>query len=287
MDYPASVVVRAFILILLCGFLSALSLGEAPPKDVPLVTRDGKSLVDSNKRPVLLKHNPKAVDVPWKKVVDFIKQDDVNRMLYRQGKFECTEFALTLHERALAKGIRCAFVAVEFDKGEGHAVNAFNTTDRGLVFIDCTGSKSAKDNSDAYDSIAYLVRGKPFGRLPLDVGIQEPNRYAWYETIRKEWAAMDAWKKNLDAELKQLAQWSNRINAENAALQKYQNKTLPPGDYQRAQARFARHKANVDNFNRANALHTANALRFNQLSGLLRNSYETKPFPVKDITLWW
>ena len=35
---------------------------------------------------------------------------------------------------------RAAFVAVLFSDNEaGHALNAFRTTDRGLVYVDCTG----------------------------------------------------------------------------------------------------------------------------------------------------
>lgn len=271
-----------------CSVASAGSKERTPPNaSKPLVAPDGRTLVDSRKQPVVLKSNPKAVNVPWKSVADFIRKDNVNRVVYQNGKFECTEYAAALHDRALARGIRCAFVALEFAEGEGHALNAFYTTDLGLVFIDCTGSRTSADNLDAYDSIGYVVRGKPYGRLPLDVGASAPNRYSWYAAVEKEWAAMGSWKKTLDDELARLARLSRVIEIERQALEKYQNKTLSPVEYQKAQALINQHKTKIDEFNRANGQHSANANRYNQLAGFLRNAYESKPFPVKTINIWW
>ncbi|MFA5760632.1 MAG: hypothetical protein WC877_02625, partial [Dehalococcoidales bacterium] len=36
-------------------------------------------------------------------------------------------------------GIRCGYISLDFDDGVGHALNVFETIDRGLVYIDCTG----------------------------------------------------------------------------------------------------------------------------------------------------
>jgi hypothetical protein len=56
-----------------------------------------------------------------------------------------------LHNNAEKAGIRCAYVSLDmvgysdpYNLGiasdAGHACNAFETTDRGLVYIDCTGN---------------------------------------------------------------------------------------------------------------------------------------------------
>jgi hypothetical protein len=50
----------------------------------------------------------------------------------------CADFAERLHNDAEFAGIRCAFVIVDTSLGY-HALNAFQTTDDGLVFIDDTG----------------------------------------------------------------------------------------------------------------------------------------------------
>jgi len=62
----------------------------------------------------------------------------------------CADFAERLHNEAEMAGIRCAYVSLDMigytdpynlgiESDAGHACNAFETTDRGLVYIDCTG----------------------------------------------------------------------------------------------------------------------------------------------------
>ena len=62
----------------------------------------------------------------------------------------CADFAERLHNNAEIAGIRCGYVSLEttgytdpynlgISSDSGHACNVFETTDRGLVYIDCTG----------------------------------------------------------------------------------------------------------------------------------------------------
>lgn len=73
----------------------------------------------------------------------------------------CADFAERLHNEAETAGIRCAYVSLEltgysdpYNSGigsnTGHACNAFETIDRGLVYIDCTGTLGSygPDNND-------------------------------------------------------------------------------------------------------------------------------------------
>ena len=53
----------------------------------------------------------------------------------------CADFAERLHNDAEMDGIRCAYVSLELSIG-GHAIDAFQTTDRGLIYIDDTGISS-------------------------------------------------------------------------------------------------------------------------------------------------
>ena len=50
----------------------------------------------------------------------------------------CADFAERLHNDAEMAGIRCAFVTVDTSEGF-HALNAFQTTDQGLIYVDDTG----------------------------------------------------------------------------------------------------------------------------------------------------
>lgn len=61
----------------------------------------------------------------------------------------CADFAERLHNNAEMAGIRCAYVSITLGD-TGHACNAFQTIDRGLVYIDCTGISDSygPDNND-------------------------------------------------------------------------------------------------------------------------------------------
>gem|GEM_PF-718453 len=77
----------------------------------------------------------------WAQLSDFLLSDRTDRNDYVTGVYMCGDFARDVHNNAERAGIRAAYVAVELPDVY-HALNAFKTTDRGLVFIDCTGLKS-------------------------------------------------------------------------------------------------------------------------------------------------
>ena len=63
----------------------------------------------------------------------------------------CADFAERLHNEAELAGIKCAYVSVDISgytdpyhygipSNSGHALDAFQTTDRGLVYVDDTNS---------------------------------------------------------------------------------------------------------------------------------------------------
>ena len=131
-------------------------------------TRDfyGMELVD----------NPKAQNVDSPTLLAFLEQDNTNEHRYWLPTSEeameiidnpdwngepvgyvCIHFAHDLHNNAEAVGIRCAIVRIP---ERGHICNAFETTDRGLLFVDV---------STELDSIAY-ERG---GVLVVDAKIKE------------------------------------------------------------------------------------------------------------------
>lgn len=94
----------------------------------------------------------------WAEMAAFLKLDDTDAFAYDEDKFDCTGFAITFRDRAWRAGLRCAYVEISFSgKAIGHALNAFETSDRGLVYID------AQD-----DCLAYVVSGQPYGTIVLD-----------------------------------------------------------------------------------------------------------------------
>jgi hypothetical protein len=153
-----------------------------------------------NGEPIRLSENAQASDVSWEQVKEFLVQDDTNAHLYILDSFVCADFAALLHNRAEVAGIKTAYVSVDFSEGPAHALNAFNTTDRGLVYIDCTGqgfetptfgdSLDGQDIYGEYDKVAYLVVGRVYGLIALDKAASFD--YGFYEQWMQQWADYEA-----------------------------------------------------------------------------------------------
>lgn len=140
-----------FVLCLTCATASAATTTTVNPHigNTYMVGGDGKliSLVNYNN----------AANPTYAKVVAFIKADTTDQNLYT-SKYVCSDFAEDVHNNAERAGIKTAWVTIAFTSGAGHACNAFQTSDKGLVFIDCTGSPTQKGS---FDKAVSLTVGKP------------------------------------------------------------------------------------------------------------------------------
>jgi hypothetical protein len=72
----------------------------------------------------------------YQEMKTFIAQDPTKNNTYSEDSFVCVDFAAAVTNNAEAKGIRCATVDIFFPDGYGHTVVAFDTTDRGLIYIE-------------------------------------------------------------------------------------------------------------------------------------------------------
>jgi cell division protein FtsL len=127
-------------------------------KDKDKLQADYKNLQDDYDKFLERARKPDLKNVTWAEVTDILKRDNTDKLEYKEGVFDCEGFALTLRDRLARYGIRCAFVALEFPEEAGHALNAFETTDKGIIFIDEVGN----------DQVAYVEKGKPYGAICLD-----------------------------------------------------------------------------------------------------------------------
>jgi len=148
---------------------------------------------------VKLLNNSDAQNPTFEELMLFLSNDDTDiwpyAPEYSEGKI-CGWFAERVHNYAEKTGIKAAFVIINFiDEWSGHALNAFNTLDKGLVFIDCTGQQRSQyiepfslyaktykiGNIGNNDTIAYVKVNKPFGRininLPYDIEYSEYDRW--------------------------------------------------------------------------------------------------------------
>jgi len=99
------------------------------PSAVPTSVENTVSGVVSSSQDILLK-NP-----TFRELRDFILRDPTSRNEFVLNQYECRHFATYVCNNAEAEGLRCAFVLLGFERGQ-HAVVAFETTDRGLVYIE-------------------------------------------------------------------------------------------------------------------------------------------------------
>ena len=82
-----------------------------------------------------------AKNPTYDELVDFIKEDQTDKNPYKIYEYMCLDYARDVHNNAEAAGIRAGLVIVNPNSKwdiNRHALNVFDTVDRGLVFIDCT-----------------------------------------------------------------------------------------------------------------------------------------------------
>ena len=107
---------------------------------------------------ITLHNNESAINPTYRQMVNFIKSDKTDEVQYNYSSFISTDFAERVHNNAEAAGYRCSWVRISFvNGGDAYACNAFDTVDRGLVFIDCT-DYGYPDN----DKIVDLKVGKKY-----------------------------------------------------------------------------------------------------------------------------
>jgi len=86
-----------------------------------------------------------AEDPTYDELMEFLKADKTDERPYTSN-YVCADFAVTLHDNAEKAGIKAGWVGAY---GCDHAFNVFNTTDKGTVYIDCTGQKGGGKLLDA------------------------------------------------------------------------------------------------------------------------------------------
>jgi len=129
----------------------------------------GAILVGADGHHITLKNNPEAENPSWDELKAFLLKDKTDSMPYDSDTFVCADFAEMLHNNAETGGIRAAYVSVwlgpsgYFPMSGGHALNAFETSDKGLVFIDCTGFIEGINA----DKIVNVQVGKDF--IPMSI----------------------------------------------------------------------------------------------------------------------
>jgi len=120
-----------------------------------------------------------AVNPSWSELLAFLADDQTEDHEYIAGVYDCSEFSRDVHNNAEAAGIRAAVVHDHFSNTLfDHSLNAFLTTDYGLVYIDCSGG---------VDTIARVERDKEY--RAVETGVVSPSSIrdnSWWDGLALE-----------------------------------------------------------------------------------------------------
>lgn len=105
---------------------------------------------------ITFSHNSSAINPTYDQVIAFLKLDTTDQTPYDFKRFTCGDYAEQVQHHAEAAGYQCGWVFIELDNSN-HACDVFNTTDKGLVFVDCT----------TFDSIVDVKEGAEYHPIPL------------------------------------------------------------------------------------------------------------------------
>ena len=124
-------------------------------------------------------------------------------------------------------GIKCGLVSVFFEgSGPGHAFDAFQTTDKGIVYIDSTGINDTERQAGymALDANVYMQVGSQLGELP-DNQTGGALSYAFYsdrvEKINAYRALLDQYSSDVDTYNSEAASYEADVNNYNAQMERH------------------------------------------------------------------
>jgi chaperonin cofactor prefoldin len=120
-------------------------------------------VIDEAGANITLTRNPAAENPTWAELKSFILADKTDSNPYIVPTYTCADYARDVYDNAEAAGIRAAFVAVKFQgQSTGHALDAFVTTDQGLIYIDCSGIAPGQAGPANNDSTVVVKRSTEY-----------------------------------------------------------------------------------------------------------------------------
>lgn len=75
-------------------------------------------------------------DPSYAQMKAFVAADKTDHNTYNAATYNCVNFSNDLITNAAKQGIRAAYVNIDFPDSSGHSIVAFNTTDKGFVYIE-------------------------------------------------------------------------------------------------------------------------------------------------------
>ena len=174
----ATAIISGLFIVTICsvviGYFAENSGGGTEPEfTTTFIYVNGDICVGGDNQPIELVNYSNAINPTYAQLIAFIKGDTTDSNEYIEegsGAYICSDFAEDIHNNAEAVGIRAAWVGIDIEgDDEGHALNTFKTTDRGLVYIDCIND----------DAVAFVEIGKELGFIPVTYA--KSLSYSFYE----------------------------------------------------------------------------------------------------------
>jgi uncharacterized protein YoxC len=117
----------------------------------------------ANGQTYTLNNNPAASNPTYAELMNFISGDKTDQKTYIPGVYVCTDYARDIHNNAEKAGIRAGWVGIDFkNQIIGHACDVFQTSDRGLVYIDCLGLEAGSYGPTNRDLIVRVKKGEVY-----------------------------------------------------------------------------------------------------------------------------
>jgi len=89
-------------------------------------------------------------DPTYQEMLDFLTTDQTDKNPYNETSYVCWNFASDVMNNAFKSGYKCGWVHLAFPNS-AHAIDCFNTTDHGLVFVEPQS-----------DDVVTLTIGQPY-----------------------------------------------------------------------------------------------------------------------------
>ncbi len=280
---------RTQLLVLIAFGLLALVVGACASYSIlfPLYWTERLPISNASGQMLTITDYRYSSNVSYKELTAFLANDTTYLTDYNYPSYTCGDFAVRLHDDAEAHGIRSGVVGVTFnvsgnadvnDSGDlsvdhngrnisdpGHGFNVFNTTDRGLVYVDATGiTRSAKElEYEPHIMAVYMKQGLPLGEIEL--GQAESLDYAYYQQRDKQY---QAYVQNVSQYLHEASNYSRKTDTLNDTYNTYEK------DLEVFDVEYDNFSAELNDSNGSNAITPGSSMRLESQREMLANELD-------------
>jgi len=119
----------------------------------------------------------------YQEMYEFISLDETDLHVFKERIYECKQYCFDVIRNARQQGYRAGYVTLSNPIGDDHAIVCFDTTDKGLVFVE-PQLDVVFTASDLQEMLVDGVYTMAVKGLPLDSAMPLDNVHiSWYMVI--------------------------------------------------------------------------------------------------------